>query len=340
MSDDEYFGDDDLFTSDVLDNIPALNQPPSPALAPSNLLNSPVQHPPPAVPISVPGSSVNNPIVIGPTNGPARAPGSQRAAPEPVRRVNSRFSTIMNALISGSTQYPGGSQGVFGPQTGLLHPPNRKNRPTSSQLNTYPPSIAGPSRISSQPSPTAGLKRRRVSSPARECSLESEIRADAWNAMEEELTCAICCDVFISPQLTHCGHSACAPCLVMQKNWLSKNNNCPICRAYINPNTVLSANRLASSMIDRMMAEATKYNLPDWCSGGVKEVEWKKRKRAWENEVAREAAAAQARNRIATRSVTATRHRVYVPQPLFLDDEDYDNYDYDDLGYEDEYNHY
>ena len=62
--------------------------------------------------------------------------------------------------------------------------------------------------------------------------------------------------------------------------------------------------------------------------------------RAWETEVARETAAAQARNRVATRSVTATRHRVYVPQPLFLDDEDYDNYDYDDLGYEDEYDYY
>ncbi|KDN49403.1 hypothetical protein RSAG8_02105, partial [Rhizoctonia solani AG-8 WAC10335] len=81
-------------------------------------------------------------------------------------------------------------------------------------------------------------------------------------------------------------------------------------------------------MVDRMMAEATKYNLLDWCAGGTKEVEWKKRKRLWEGEVAREAAAA--RNRITTRSVTATRHRVFMPQPLFLDDEDYDNYD--DLG--------
>ncbi|KAH7340300.1 hypothetical protein B0J17DRAFT_313745 [Rhizoctonia solani] len=250
--------------------------------------------------------------------------------------MNSRFSTIMNALRTGGhTQQPG-SRGIFGPQIGLLQPPNRKDRPVSSQSSGSQSNVAGPSRISSQSSPTARLKRRRGSSSTQDSSVESEIRTDTWSVMEEELTCAICCDVFVSPQLTHCGHSACAPCL---KIWLSKNNNCPICRAYINLNSVLPANRLASSMVDRMMAEATRYNLPDWCSGGTREVEWKKRKRIWEGEVAREAAAAQTHHRTATRSVTATRHRVYLPQPLFLDDEDYDNYDYDDLGYEDEYDY-
>ncbi|CAE7194060.1 unnamed protein product, partial [Rhizoctonia solani] len=67
MSDDEYFGDDDLFTSEELDNIPALNQPPSPVLVASNLPNPPVQLPP-VVSSDTPGSSANNPIVVGPTN--------------------------------------------------------------------------------------------------------------------------------------------------------------------------------------------------------------------------------------------------------------------------------
>ncbi|KAJ1310363.1 hypothetical protein OPQ81_007101 [Rhizoctonia solani] len=328
MSDDEYFGDDDLFTPEILDNIPVLNQPPSPVLAASNLPNPPVQHPLPVVSIGIPASSPSNPLVISPRNGAIQAPGYHEGAPGPFRRSSSRFSTIMNALRTGGSTRHLGSSGVFGPQTGLLLPPARKDRSTSSQPCIYQLSVAGPSRMPSQSSP-AGLKRRRASSLAREESADVEIRANTWSVMEEELTCAICCDVFVSPQLTHCGHSACAPCL---KNWLSKNHNCPICRAYINTNTMLPTNRLASSMIDRMMAEATKYSLPDWCSGGSKEIEWKRRKRAWENEVAREAAAAQTRNRIITRSVTAAQHRVYAPQPLFLDDEDNENYYYDDFG--------
>ncbi|CUA72292.1 hypothetical protein RSOLAG22IIIB_00957 [Rhizoctonia solani] len=357
MSDDEYFGDDDLFTSEELDSIPALNQPPSPVVAASNLPNPPAQPPPQAVSTSAPESNAGNPIVVQSTNDAARTPGSERPSTERPRRTSSRFSTIMNALRTGPTQQPGkpfivgplkstdvaarqaGSGSVFGPQTGLLLPSNRKNRTVSLQSGTSQSSIAGPSRLSSQSSPTAGLKRRRTLSPAREALAEAEVRTDTWSVVEQELTCAICCDVFISPQITHCGHSACAPCLrrFVQKLWLSKNNNCPICRAYINPNTVLSANRLASSMIDRMMTEATKHKLPDWCTGGKREIDWKKRKRIWEGELARDAAAA--RSRANTRSTAAARHRIYVRPPLFLDDEDYDDYDYDDLEYDDEYDY-
>ncbi|KDN49404.1 hypothetical protein RSAG8_02106, partial [Rhizoctonia solani AG-8 WAC10335] len=188
MSDDEYFGDDDLFTSEELDNIPALNQPPSPVIAASNLPNPPVQHPSPAVSTGASGSNVNNPIVIGSTNGAARAPGSQRSSPEQPRRTNSRLSTIMNALRTVPTQQPGPGR-IFGPQTGLLQLPNRKHRSVSSQSSTSQSSVAGPSRLPSQPSSTAGSKRRRASSTDR-----------AFR----------CCDVFVSPQITHCGHSACA----------------------------------------------------------------------------------------------------------------------------------
>ncbi|KAF8758850.1 MED6Hypothetical protein, partial [Rhizoctonia solani] len=98
---------------------------------------------------------------------------------------------------------------------------------------------------------------------------------------------------------------------------------------------------LASSMVDRMIAEAKKHTLPDWCPGGTKEAEWSKRKRLWVAEEARDAAAAvQARNQVNARVARAiTRPRFHLPQPLFLEDEDEEEDDYyniDDLGYEDD----
>ncbi|QRW27319.1 Zinc finger, C3HC4 type (RING finger) protein [Rhizoctonia solani] len=342
MSDDEYYGDDDVFTSDALDNIPALNQAPSPVTPVSTLPSPAVQQPPQvtSTSLSIPGSNASNPIVVGSVNDLAQTPVSHRTTPESVRRTNSRFSTIMNALRSGSTQRSSPS-GVFGPQTGLLQFSKGKERSASLQSGTYQSNAAGPSRLSFQSSPLAGSKRRRASSSVREDFLEAEARADSWSVMEEELTCAICCDVYVAPQITACGHSACAPCL---KIWLSRNNNCPICRSYINPSIKLVANRLASSMVDRMIAEAKKHTLPDWCPGGTKEAEWSKRKRLWVAEEARDAAAAvQARNQVNARVARAiTRPRFHLPQPLFLEDEDEEEDDYyniDDLGYEDEYDY-
>ncbi|GAB1517570.1 hypothetical protein RhiTH_000619 [Rhizoctonia solani] len=293
MSDDEYYGDDDVFTSDALDNIPALNQAPSPVTPVAALPSPAVQQPPQiaSTSLSIPGSNASNPIVVGSVNDLVQTPVSHRTTPESVRRINSRFSTIMNALRSGSTQRSSPS-GVFGPQTGLLQFSKGKERSASLQSGTYQSNAAGPSRLSSQSSPLAGSKRRRASSSVREDFLEAEARADSWSVMEEELTCAI----------------------------------------------------LASSMVDRMIAEAKKHTLPDWCPGGTKEAEWSKRKRLWVAEEARDAAAAvQARNQVNARVARAiTRPRFHLPQPLFLEDEDEEEDDYyniDDLGYEDEYDY-
>jgi hypothetical protein len=136
MSDDEYFNNDDIFTAEELDNIPLLNQPPSPTIPALDISNAAivVSHSQ-AVTSNVPGSSVNNPIVIaeapsnsprsplrtgnreqdqalttGPASAPAQASGSQRSAPVAVRRESSRLSTIMNALRASQ---PGQISGLF-----------------------------------------------------------------------------------------------------------------------------------------------------------------------------------------------------------------------------------
>ncbi|ELU35945.1 hypothetical protein AG1IA_10025 [Rhizoctonia solani AG-1 IA] len=62
--------DDDVFTSDALDNIPALNQAPSPVTPVAALPSSAVQQPPQiaSTSLSIPGSNASNPIVVGSVN--------------------------------------------------------------------------------------------------------------------------------------------------------------------------------------------------------------------------------------------------------------------------------
>lgn len=125
MSDDEYFGDDDVFTAAELDNIPLLNEPPPSASGASTAFSvDPPRLATPNPPRA--GASAENPnrvaqAIAGPsrnpmgnesvqrdrssTTGPAafltRASSSREPVQVvPVRRGNSRLSTIMNALRS------------------------------------------------------------------------------------------------------------------------------------------------------------------------------------------------------------------------------------------------
>ncbi|KAB5593036.1 hypothetical protein CTheo_3501 [Ceratobasidium theobromae] len=361
MSDDEYFNDDDLFTAEELNNIPLLNQPPSPIIHSLDITNESGVTSRPSQPrvSNAPGTSTNNLNSVAldrpaaPQNSlspgnqgrnqvsapvtPARASGSGGPAPIAVQRSASRLSTIMNALRTSQIgQNPGQRVGisgqVFGPPTGLLQTPKRNPYAFDSRKQSSPSMVAGPSRQSSQKrihsAPSAnGLKRRRSSSPSPGHASEGasrRIRAETWGTMEEELICPICCDVYVAPQITSCGHSACAPCL---KSWLSRNTSCPICRTYLSAHIKPSNNLLAASMIDRLFSEASKHQLPDWCPGGAKRVDWGKRKQSWDREVAKAAEAARA-SRIATRAVSAAMQRQYQVQPLFLPPED-DEHDYE-----------
>lgn len=45
---------------------------------------------------------------------------------------------------------------------------------------------------------------------------------------EEDLTCPVCCDIFIHPVLLSCSHSFCKGCL--KRCWETGQRECPVCR--------------------------------------------------------------------------------------------------------------
>ncbi|XP_076142487.1 E3 ubiquitin-protein ligase TRIM35-like [Alosa pseudoharengus] len=48
-------------------------------------------------------------------------------------------------------------------------------------------------------------------------------------SLEEDLSCSVCCDVFLEPVLLGCGHSFCRKCL--SRHWSSSpGRRCPVCR--------------------------------------------------------------------------------------------------------------
>ncbi|MGH0164661.1 UNVERIFIED_CONTAM: hypothetical protein FKN15_047353 [Acipenser sinensis] len=47
--------------------------------------------------------------------------------------------------------------------------------------------------------------------------------------LEEELSCAVCCEIFKDPVTLHCNHSFCKACL--DQCWKEKGaQECPVCR--------------------------------------------------------------------------------------------------------------
>ncbi|KAG9104952.1 hypothetical protein FRC06_005019 [Ceratobasidium sp. 370] len=198
MSDDEYFDNDDIFTSAELDSIPFLNEPPDPNVSVVSQVGTP----------------------HSPTGQPS---GSRQPSQTPGRSSGSRLSAIMNAL-RGSTQERSTSgqppappkSSVLGASTGLLEAPGTKPVDRSSRRKRNPPSSGSDSaggrkrsRKRTRRSPTSGEKHQRSSSPAQvlleELAQSSKLegkaegRVEAWGVVEEECTCAMC--VFLSDQV-------------------------------------------------------------------------------------------------------------------------------------------
>ncbi|KAG8734919.1 hypothetical protein FRC12_018287 [Ceratobasidium sp. 428] len=218
MSDDEYFNDDEIFNSAELDNIPSLNEPSDPHAS------------------VAPQAGPSRPTVV-----PAQPSRSQRPLQAP-RRVPSsssssnRLSTIMNALHRAaqpgtSSHQPlappknsvlGSSNGLLGASNGkLADRPSRRKRDSPPSGSVSPGGSKSPQKRTRR-SPTLETERRSSAGPSpnkaflEEVSQSSKLegkaegRIEAWGVIEDESTCAICYEVYVAPQLTPCGHTACA----------------------------------------------------------------------------------------------------------------------------------
>ncbi|XP_022670219.1 E3 ubiquitin-protein ligase rnf8-like isoform X2 [Varroa jacobsoni] len=61
-------------------------------------------------------------------------------------------------------------------------------------------------------------------------SIQTDVVKRVENIMEEELTCSICSELFISAVTLSCGHNFCQMCI---RSWRRKKDACPICSAPI-----------------------------------------------------------------------------------------------------------
>uniref|UniRef100_A0A8C3QND8 TRI59 protein n=1 Tax=Cyanoderma ruficeps TaxID=181631 RepID=A0A8C3QND8_9PASS len=66
-----------------------------------------------------------------------------------------------------------------------------------------------------------------------ECGLFVCVSLQAMERLEEELTCAICCDIFCDPRVLPCSHTFCGPCLrdLLSSPPAGPGPSCPSCRA-------------------------------------------------------------------------------------------------------------
>ncbi|QRV86181.1 Translin [Ceratobasidium sp. AG-Ba] len=321
MSDDEYFDNDEIFNSAELDSISFLNEP--------STSDGPAP-PAPLAPLAAQPSSSHRPSQSGVT-GPS----------------GSRFSAIMNALkksVQPQSQPQAGPSNVqpqsvisknpscLGSSTGLLDgsssketvDSSRRKREDSSSGSESPSGCKSPRKRTRRgssgskrlhKSPSKAILKDLVQRSKAEGGIEGE--AKVWAIIEEELQCAICCDILVAPQTTPCGHTGCA---TLQSAWFKAKSNCPMCRGQISSSQKPADNLICANMIDRMFKES-----PEWHPNQPKRVEWDKRKQEWDKEVAQ--SNSRARRYVPARAPAPAPQQ---PQrPLFNPDPDSEDDDSD-----------
>ncbi|KAJ6519482.1 hypothetical protein C8R45DRAFT_23359 [Mycena sanguinolenta] len=161
------------------------------------------------------------------------------------------------------------------PSTAPSTPPrlSTKRRRTVSEDGSIPTS--SPRKSSPDTSSQSGRKRKRMKS--------TDV---ILTALEEELTCPICCDIFVATHLLNpCGHSFCGDC---SWQWVMKNRNtaCPICRTRLSTMAPMTPNISLDKTIDLHIRMLSTYSDIEWQTGGAKLVEFRERERKWKESVA------------------------------------------------------
>ncbi|KYN34316.1 E3 ubiquitin-protein ligase RNF8-B [Trachymyrmex septentrionalis] len=86
-----------------------------------------------------------------------------------------------------------------------------------------------------------------------ETNINENILGKVSNIMDEQLTCAICSELFIKATTLNCAHTFCHHCI---NSWNKKQKNCPVCRKpVISMIRSLVLDNFIESMIDNLPTE-------------------------------------------------------------------------------------
>ncbi|KAH7923989.1 hypothetical protein BV22DRAFT_543521 [Leucogyrophana mollusca] len=177
-------------------------------------------------------------------------------------------------------------------------------------------------------SPSAAKKGKMKEEPAHDL----EVFFDDY---ENELTCPICCDIFVAAHLGNpCGHTCCGEC---GYEWLTQNKRsptCPVCRTKLKKSLPLIPNFSVDNLVSQHIRALANSGKLEWKAGGVKLNDWNTRLRKWKDSSAKrlaqdaKAAGRKQQRRQAVPSINVVDLHHYVREnssdadPTYEDDED------------------
>ncbi|KAJ7785960.1 hypothetical protein B0H16DRAFT_1708185 [Mycena metata] len=201
-------------------------------------------------------------------------------------------------------------------------PPIASSPPRKRARLATEPGILTPSRKANSPSsPTSGSRRKRKKGV--------DVPRLILAGFEEELTCPICCDIFVATHLLNpCGHSFCGDCAWQ---WAIKNRKtaCPVCRGPLARPAMIS-NIAMDKMVDVQIQMLTQGHNGEagWRIGGKMLSEFRQRQKNWKDGAAE-------RNKTVSAVAVPVQPRIWM---VVSDDEDDEDFEADEDDEDEEQN--
>ncbi|KAI6045062.1 hypothetical protein EDC04DRAFT_190152 [Pisolithus marmoratus] len=102
---------------------------------------------------------------------------------------------------------------------------------------------------------------------------------------ENEITCPICCDIFVAPFMCNpCGHTTCGDC---GYGWISRNRyspTCAVCRSELIKSKPLLPNYVVDNIVKHHVSALAESGRAEWQERGYRFIDWKKRLDAWKKQ--------------------------------------------------------